>query len=88
MLEEHRGRRLPTGLKVSEMCLQYADEVEKFYSYDWRTDSKVIITHSQLFILFRTDSGLHLQIYIYTHLVHSFGAYLYPSVLLEMERYK
>ena len=41
ILEEHKGRRLPTGLKVSETCLQYADKVEKFYSYDWRTESKV-----------------------------------------------
>ena len=40
-MEEHKGRRLPTGLKVADICLQYADNVEKFYAYDWRTDSKV-----------------------------------------------
>ena len=40
-MEEHKGRRLPTGLKVADICLQYAENVEKFYAYDWRTDSKV-----------------------------------------------
>ena len=69
MLEEHRGRRLPTGLKVSEMCLQYADEVEKFYSYDWRTDSKVIInTTLPIVHSCQNDSMTEEPIQVYTGL--------------------
>ncbi|XP_045208579.1 uncharacterized protein LOC123560456 [Mercenaria mercenaria] len=42
VIEEHKGRRLPAGLKVSDICLQYSDNAEKFYTYDWRTNSKLI----------------------------------------------
>lgn len=40
VIEEHKGRRLPSGLNVSDLCQMYAENVEKFYTYDWRTNSK------------------------------------------------
>lgn len=42
VIEEHKGRRLPSGLRVSDICLQYSNNSEQFYTYDWRTNSKVI----------------------------------------------
>ncbi|WAR04251.1 hypothetical protein MAR_019620 [Mya arenaria] len=39
-IERHRGRRLPAGLPVSELCLQYADASNRMYMYDWRTQAK------------------------------------------------
>lgn len=41
IIEEDRGRRLPAGLKLSDICLQYTDNAEKLYTYDWRTNSKM-----------------------------------------------
>ncbi|KAH3699940.1 uncharacterized protein LOC127860156 [Dreissena polymorpha] len=40
VIERHRGRRLPTGLPVSDLCLQYSDSTEKLQTYDWRTQAK------------------------------------------------
>jgi len=41
VMERHRGRRLPDGVPVSQLCLQYSETVHRFYTYDWRTQSKV-----------------------------------------------
>ncbi|KAL4229085.1 hypothetical protein ACF0H5_012124 [Mactra antiquata] len=42
IIQEHKGRRLPSGIKLSEICLQYSEDTSKFFTYDWRTNSKAI----------------------------------------------
>lgn len=42
LIEEHQGRRLPAGMKLSDICLQYTDDTDKMHTYDWRTDSKQV----------------------------------------------
>lgn len=46
LISEHKGRRLPSGMNVFDICMQYSDDVEKLYTYDWRTDSKKVWTSS------------------------------------------
>ncbi|KAK3597223.1 hypothetical protein CHS0354_004975 [Potamilus streckersoni] len=40
VIEEHKGRQLPTRMKLSEICLHYCEDPSKYYTYDWRADTK------------------------------------------------